>query len=57
MRCGLETSAGFVVERGASGGRARDVCGHFDVMVMNRGKNSDDLFCDYCNYWYNAACE
>ncbi|KAK7084143.1 hypothetical protein SK128_005814 [Halocaridina rubra] len=46
-----------VVDNGVPGGRTRDVCNHCDAVVMNRGKNSDGLFCDYCNYWYHARCQ
>ena len=48
----------FVDENGASGSsRARDVCGHCEELVTSRGKNSDGLYCDYCNCWYHASCE
>ena len=45
-------------ENGASeAGRARDVCGYCNESVTDKGRNSDGLYCDYCNYWYHARCE
>ena len=37
--------------------KPKDVCGHCDNKVTDKGKGSDGICCDYCGFWVHAGCD